>query len=489
MFDIFPKDDRAQAVRIKRFLMAFASYSVWGFIALLTFLLGITPVSIYVMLGCFSGILISNILIYSAIRSGFNKRFKDPSLTLPQMVIATFWTMVILYYADAARGTVLILYLVVFVFGLFKLNLWQFLYLSVFAVFNYAVVIILLYKTRPEAVINKIDILNVIILALVLPWFSFVGGYITRLKSKVARSLSIVKETELKFRTIFDSASDGIAMLDIKTGNFVAANEKICNMLGYTQDEFLKLKVSDLHPRESLKFVLNKYEKLNKQELSIAKNIPLLKKDKTMFYADISGAEITMGGKKYSVGVIRDITERRQAEEALQKSEQKYLELSITDDLTQVYNSRHFYIQLEKEMERANRYGQPLTLLLLDLDKFKDFNDTYGHVYGDYVLSRLGQVVKRCLRDSDSAYRYGGEEFTIILPVTTRDEGMVTAQRIQNEFGKEAFTPVPERKIFITMSIGVSQYQLKEDMKAFVHRVDQLMYQAKKDGRDRICSE
>jgi len=102
----------------------------------------------------------------------------------------------------------------------------------------------------------------------------------------------------------------------------------------------------------------------------------------------------------------------------LRKSEQKYLELSTIDDLTQLYNSRHFYAQLENEIERSNRYEQPFTLMMMDLDKFKMFNDTYGHVEGDYVLSRVGQVIKLCLREIDSAYRYGGEEFTIILPMT-----------------------------------------------------------------------
>ena len=126
---------------------------------------------------------------------------------------------------------------------------------------------------------------------------------------------------------------------------------------------------------------------------------------------------------------------------------------------------------------------------MLDLDKFKEFNDTYGHIEGDHVLSRLGQVIKRCLRDSDSAYRYGGEEFTIILPMTTSEEGIVTAKRIQAEFRRESFTPVSGRKAFVTMSIGLSQYKPNEDMKAFVHRVDQLMYQAKQQGKDRICSE
>jgi diguanylate cyclase (GGDEF)-like protein len=125
----------------------------------------------------------------------------------------------------------------------------------------------------------------------------------------------------------------------------------------------------------------------------------------------------------------------------------------------------------------------------LDLDKFKEFNDAYGHVEGDYVLSQVGQVIKRCLRDPDSAYRYGGEEFTIMLPMTTSEEGIVTAQRIQAELRKEAFSPVSGKEIYMTVSIGLTQYKPKEEMKAFVQRADQLMYQAKKNGRNRICSE
>ena len=188
-------------------------------------------------------------------------------------------------------------------------------------------------------------------------------------------------------------------------------------------------------------------------------------------------------------GGVKDITEQKQAEDALRESEHRYQELSIIDDLTQLYNSRHFHAQLEREIERSNRYGQPLTLLLLDIDKFKKFNDKYGHVEGDYVLSRLGQVVKRCLRETDSAYRYGGEEFTIILPMTTSEEGIVIAKRIQTELRNEVFSPVLDQNIYMTISIGLAQYKLKEEMKAFVQRVDKLMYQAKKEGRDRICPE
>jgi len=179
----------------------------------------------------------------------------------------------------------------------------------------------------------------------------------------------------------------------------------------------------------------------------------------------------------------------KKTEQELKESEQRYRDLSIVDDLTQLYNSRHFYFQLKIELDRSNRYEQPLTLLLLDLDNFKTFNDVYGHVEGDQVLMRLGQVVKRCLRETDFAYRYGGEEFTILLPMTTSADGTVIAERIRMEFKKETFSPAPGQDVHVTVSIGLAQYKPQEEMKTFVHRVDQLMYQGKKNGKDRVCSE
>jgi diguanylate cyclase (GGDEF)-like protein/PAS domain S-box-containing protein len=186
---------------------------------------------------------------------------------------------------------------------------------------------------------------------------------------------------------------------------------------------------------------------------------------------------------------IEDITERKKTEAALQESEEKYRELSIVDSLTHLYNSRQFYNQLRMEIDRSNRYEQPLTLLLLDLDNFKAFNDAYGHVEGDQVLRRLGQVVKRCLRETDFAYRYGGEEFTVLMPMTTSADGTVTAERIRTELKKENFSPAPGQNVHVKVSIGIAQFKSQEGMKAFVHRVDQLMYQAKNNGKDRVCSE
>ena len=186
---------------------------------------------------------------------------------------------------------------------------------------------------------------------------------------------------------------------------------------------------------------------------------------------------------------MEDKTEHKQKDEALRESERRFRELSIIDDLTQLYNSRHFYHQLKREIDRTDRYGQPLTLMLLDIDDFKRFNDTYGHIEGDQVLLRLGQVVKRCLRQTDTAFRYGGEEFTILLPMTPGKAGTVNAERIRTEFKKETFSPTPGQDVHVTVSIGLAQYNPQEEMKAFVHRVDRLMYQAKGNGKNRVYTE
>jgi len=162
--------------------------------------------------------------------------------------------------------------------------------------------------------------------------------------------------------------------------------------------------------------------------------------------------------------------------------------LAITDALTALYNSRHFYSQIELEVDRSNRYKHPLSLLLLDIDHFKEFNDTYGHLEGNKVLQRIGSVIRSCLRKMDSAYRYGGEEFTVILPETSIEEAEIVAHRIRNAIADETFTPGPDKQVTVTVSVGVTQYCLQEDINAFVQRSDTAMYTSKNGGRNMVSS-
>jgi diguanylate cyclase (GGDEF)-like protein len=166
----------------------------------------------------------------------------------------------------------------------------------------------------------------------------------------------------------------------------------------------------------------------------------------------------------------------------------KLKELGITDGLTKLYNSRHFYSQMEIEIGRADRYYHPLTLLFLDIDFFKNYNDQFGHLEGDKVLHRTGKIIKSCLRRMDTAYRYGGEEFTILLPETPTEEAMTVAERIRSRIEKETFSPQEGKKVSITISIGVTEYCKDEDLSVFIRRADRAMYLSKKDGRNKVST-
>ena len=300
-----------------------------------------------------------------------------------------------------------------------------------------------------------------------------------------------LRDEEQRFRAFVEHSSDMIVLVNLE-GAITYVNPAIESVLGFKPEERIGAYGFEIVHPDDIKALVDVFNILSKDT-----NYPVIKGELRLRHKDgswrtleaVGSNQINNNVVEYIIINYRDITERKRAEEALRESEQRYRDLSIIDDLTQLYNSRHFYAQLEREIERSNRYGQPLTLLLLDLDKFKNFNDKYGHVQGDYVLLRLGHVIKRSLREIDSAYRYGGEEFTIMLPTTSSEEGIVTAKRIQTELRKENFSLASGQEVYVTVSIGLAQYKPKEEMKAFVHRVDQLMYQAKKNGRDRICPE
>lgn len=183
----------------------------------------------------------------------------------------------------------------------------------------------------------------------------------------------------------------------------------------------------------------------------------------------------------------RVIKERQNAKERDQMVE-KLQKLAITDGLTNLYNSRYFYRQLDLEVDRQKRYGHDLSLLLIDIDHFKTYNDTYGHLEGDKVLVRLGQIIKSCLRRMDTAHRYGGEEFTVILPETGCQDALVVAERIRESIEHETFTPMKEEEVSIAVSLGVTEYQPDERISNFVQRADQAMYMSKNAGRNRTSS-
>ncbi len=165
-------------------------------------------------------------------------------------------------------------------------------------------------------------------------------------------------------------------------------------------------------------------------------------------------------------------------------------ELTIIDELTGIFNYRYFSEKIKEEKRRAVRYNQPLSLIMLDIDWFKRFNDNYGHEVGNRVLVGLVGVIKRCIRDVDILCRYGGEEFIVILPNTAERETHRIAERIRIEVERAVFgggDNIPKLKV--TVSIGVSSYpenNLPEE--ELINAVDQAMYRAKGSGKNMVCT-
>jgi len=160
--------------------------------------------------------------------------------------------------------------------------------------------------------------------------------------------------------------------------------------------------------------------------------------------------------------------------------------LTIEDSLTGLYNSRHFYEQLDKEIKRSTRYLHTISLIFVDIDNFKEINDTYGHMIGDNILALIAKRLKACLRANDSAFRFAGDEFTIILPETTSNEAKFVADRILSKFTKESFVINEKEILNVTPSIGIAEYQKNEGHQQFVHRADLTMYEAKQRGGNRV---
>ncbi|HEY9857480.1 MAG TPA: diguanylate cyclase [Stenomitos sp.] len=164
-------------------------------------------------------------------------------------------------------------------------------------------------------------------------------------------------------------------------------------------------------------------------------------------------------------------------------------QLAITDGLTGVYNRRYFQRMIEAEFRRAPRFGYPVGLILIDVDHFKQFNDTHGHLLGDQVLRSIGQILKDSVRETDVVARYGGEEFAVILPETNSTYSLEVAERIRKNVARHTFWGRGQTPVTVTVSIGVASRmaaEIKSD--ELIELADAALYEAKGTGRDRICT-
>jgi diguanylate cyclase (GGDEF)-like protein len=162
---------------------------------------------------------------------------------------------------------------------------------------------------------------------------------------------------------------------------------------------------------------------------------------------------------------------------------------AFIDDVTEVYNARYLLQATDREIHRADRYGNPMTVLFLDLDRFKLVNDQYGHLVGSHALRRLSEVLLTCIRQVDTLARYGGDEFTILLPDTQHDVALEIAERIRKLVENTLFEAGRDTPFRLSISIGVGTFpQHGRDRTSLLEVADKAMYRAKSLGRNCVCS-
>jgi len=174
-------------------------------------------------------------------------------------------------------------------------------------------------------------------------------------------------------------------------------------------------------------------------------------------------------------------------QDSLKKSNEMLLKLSNTDPLTQLYNRRYLTDALEREMNRSTRNNTPVTLVMLDIDHFKKVNDTYGHQRGDLILKRMADLLLSGMREYDLAARFGGEEFALVLPETSPEQGFEAAERLRLACSELAF-PDELSALKLTISLGVAAFPHPDihTLDDLIREADYALYRAKRTGRNRV---
>lgn len=299
------------------------------------------------------------------------------------------------------------------------------------------------------------------------------------------QALNWLKVRERNLREITGTMSDGLLVMD-NAGRITFANKAVTTMLGYELDEMLGQDMHELMhvnadgtqaPRSECKML--KVLETGATYRSLEEIFR--RKDGSLLPVSVSASVLVTNTDSSGIVVaFHDITEIKHFERELERRAQ-------TDVLTELNNRRYFYELAEQELLRARRYGKSLAFLMLDVDHFKQVNDTYGHYAGDAVLRKLSEVCLHTLREIDIVGRFGGEEFVVLMPETEAAHALDAAERLRLEIAAADVVIDSGESIRFTVSIGVTCLCADdENIDAVLKRADTALYQVKKAGRNQV---
>jgi diguanylate cyclase (GGDEF)-like protein/PAS domain S-box-containing protein len=292
---------------------------------------------------------------------------------------------------------------------------------------------------------------------------------------------------------VTENSHDAIILADFK-GNRSYVSAAAERLSGWTPEELMNQVYSDMiHPDDLAKALTVQSELSSGTECAVFVS-RLRKRDGTYFWAESSLSVVrdpTTNAPRGVLNVVRDITDRRRAEESLQEAYKTLEAFAITDALTGLANRRRFDQCLANEWRRAMRDHKPLSMLLIDADLFKSFNDTYGHLRGDSCLKQIAEAAQDVVtRPGDLVARFGGEEFAIILPNTDNEGAMQVAEDICEAMRNRKLPHSSSHFGFMTISIGCATLEpvFGKHSVDLVEFADQALYLAKGNGRNQVCN-
>jgi len=297
-----------------------------------------------------------------------------------------------------------------------------------------------------------------------------------------------MREFDFNFKDIVEFAKDVILVtksdpIDEPGPEIVYVNKAFTELTGYTQEEVLGKNPRILQSNgtdEKSKIIIRQGLE---QKKPIRVTIKNYSKTGEEYWLDLSILPLknSQGVVTHFVAIERDVTEQKNIQEKLEI-------LSRTDSLTGLLNRRSFDVILENELSRFKRSGEIYSVLMLDIDHFKQINDRYGHATGDVAIQCIAQSCESILRSHDTIARIGGEEFCVILPCTNKKVAYTVAEKLR-EIVSNTSIAVLNEDISMTISIGVSQVEKTDiDPAVILKRADENMYKAKKAGRNRVCT-
>ena len=280
---------------------------------------------------------------------------------------------------------------------------------------------------------------------------------------------------------IVENAHDGIIAIN---GNkhLTFMNTAARKMFGYSAEQAERLQLNQLIPESTRAFHDDyvhgfRHSQERARSMHTRTSVMGLRQDGSEFPLEISISKIVVQGKMEMVAVMRDISDRS-------KMMQELKEAATLDHLTKLANKRLFNEEMARQIALTKRYERELSLVLADLDHFKVVNDEYGHASGDQVLIEVADIIRKHLRDSDLAARWGGEEFALLLPETDQNGARVLAEKLRTKIQDHTFE-LQGQKARVTCSFGVfSLNESHQNAESLFEHADKNLYQAKNEGRN-----